>query len=417
MNKILTLFHLSKINLLRNKGRSFLSVLGVMIGVATVLSVMSIGESIKGLVINQVNSFGTDWVQAEVKVPSTEHASSENAGGIAQGVTITTLKIDDAEAVKKLENIKDYYGGILSQNNVNYQDYNSSVMVFGVSAPFLDIDAAAEIAQGRFYTDEEERSLSRVVVLGSKITEEIFGDENPIGKTIRIERSNYKIIGVMAERGASFFIDFDSMVFVPLRTVQKLILGVDYVTYFIFQVRDGSQIENTSSQVADVIRDRHDITDPKKDDFAVSTPQSVLGILGTVTGAISILLLLIASVSLIVGSVGIMNIMLVSVAERVPEIGLRKAVGATSKNIQHQFLTESVLITSVGGMLGVVFGLMITGGVALLANKLGLDWPMVFQFRFFLIAVGVSLGVGLAAGIYPAQKAAKLDPIVALGRE
>lgn len=384
---------------------------------ATVLAVMSIGESIKGLVINQVNSFGTDWVQAEVKVPSTAHTSSENAGGIAQGVTITTLKLGDAEEVKRLENVKDYYGGILAQKNINYRDYNKNVFIFGVSAPFIDIDASSEMSQGRFFTADEDRSLTRVAVLGAKITQEIFGDEDPVGKSVRIERSNYRVIGVMAERGASFFIDFDSMVFVPLQTVQKLLLGIDYLSFFIAQVRDVSQIETTAQQVADILRDRHDIDDPKKEDFAVSTPQTALSILGTITGSISILLLLIASVSLIVGSVGIMNIMLVSVAERVPEIGLRKAVGATSKNIKNQFLTESVLITSIGGMMGVIFGFIMISTVALVARKIGLDWPMVFQLKFFFVAIGVSIGVGLLAGYYPAQKAAKLDPIVALGRE
>ncbi len=413
MNNLIALFTIAQTSLLRHKGRTLLSVVGITIGIATVLAIFSTGEGIKYLLESELNAFGTNYIQVEIKVPSTAQASTENATGIGQGVSITTLTLDDAEAIKALDNVTDYYAGVLDQKVVSYQGYDENTFLYGVNAAYIDIDPH-EIVQGRFFTDAEDRSLTQVVVLGATKARKIFGEDNPIGKRIRIGRTNFEVIGVLNEKGANLFFDTDDMLYVPIRTVQRKLIGISHVTFIFAQVADNSIADFTKVQIEDIMRERHEISDPIKDDFAVTTFDEGLAILGDVTGAASILLLLIASVSLLVGSVGIMNIMFVSVTERTEEIGLRKAVGATQQAIRRQFLLESMAITLVGGVLGVILGVGIIYGVAFGAQSQGFDWPAIFEVHFFVIALGVSIGVGLLAGYIPAQKAARLDPIEAL---
>ncbi len=413
MNKTFSLFTIAKTSLLRHKGRTLLSVVGITIGIATVLAIFSTGEGIKYLLESQLNSFGTNYIQIEIKVPSTAHTSTENATGIGQGVIINTLTLDDAQAVKELDNVTDYYAAVLDQKIVSYQGYDENSFLYGVNASYIDIDPH-EIVQGRFFTDAEDKSLTQVAVLGATKATKIFGDENPVGKRIRIGRTNFEVIGVLNEKGANLFFDTDDMIYLPIRTVQKKLLGINHVSFIFAQVERNDIADFTKAQIEDILRERHEITDPIKDDFAVTTFEEGLSILGDVTGAASILLLLIASVSLIVGSVGIMNIMFVSVTERTEEIGLRKAVGATQQAIRRQFLLESMAITLLGGLLGVILGIGIIYAVAFGAQSQGFDWPAIFEPHFFVIALGVSIIVGLLAGYIPAQKAARLDPIEAL---
>ncbi len=378
---------------------------------------LSAGQAIEEFITSQVTTFGTDWVEVEVKVPSAGKTSFENAGGIAQGITITTLTLADAKAVAKEPNIKNYYVGNAGQEVVSYKDKNKVSMIFGVSASFIDIDTG-EIAEGRFYTDAEEKGLAKVVVLGSSIKESLFGDEDAIDKKIKINRQNYRVIGVMAERGTAGIFSMDDMIFMPSLTMQKLVLGIDYVTFIFAQLNDNSIAQQTADDLTLLMRDRHNITDPVRDDFAVTTAQEALDILGTVTGAIRLLLLAIALISLIVGGVGIMNVMYVSVSERTFEIGLRKAVGAKYSNILNQFLTEAIIITFLGGLVGVGLGIGISFLISYIAtNFLGFTWHFYLSLSYLLLAVGMSVIVGILAGLYPARQAAALDPIVALRQE
>lgn len=413
MNRLFTTILISRKNLWRHKGRTLLSVIGVTIGIATVLAIFSIGKALEYLLEGQLTSFGTDYIQVEVKVPSTAHTSSENATGIAQGVVISTLTLNDAEDIKKLDNVIDYYGGVLDQKIITYQNYDENSFIYGVNAAYITIDPH-EVVQGRFFTDEEDKSLAQVVVLGSAKAEKIFPNENPIGKRIRVGKLNFTVVGVLSEKGANLFFDTDDMLYIPIRTVQKKLLGINHVTFIFNQVRDVSIADFTALQIEDILRENHNITDPQKDDFAVTTAEQGLAILGNVTGAASVLLLLIASVSLLVGSVGIMNIMFVTVTERTAEIGLRKAVGATAHNIRLQFLIEAMFITGLGGLFGIGLGVFLIMGIAQLATSFGFDWPVVFELHFFIISFGVSVAVGLLAGYIPAQRAAQLDPITAL---
>lgn len=410
MNKWISEILLSLRNLNRNKGRTFLSILGVTIGIATVLMIFSIGESIRTILIAQVSSFGSDYIQVETR------ESSNNSSTGSLGAAITTLTIGDAEAIKKSGMTRDYYGALMSQKVASYKEFNKNVFIYGVSSSFYGIDPI-QLSSGRFYTTEEEESLERVAVLGASVAEQMFGNEDPIGKRIKVGGINYQILGVFEPKGGSLFFDLDSFVYIPLKTVQRLVLGVNYVN-FIFNLKAYDiNPEEAAEEVRRVLRERHDITDPTKDDFNVATAQEAMDILGGVTDGISILLLLLASISLIVGAVGITNIMYVTVTERVPEIGLRKAMGATRKNIQNQFLQESVIITLLGGVVGSLIGTILIVLVAWIARSQNFDWPIVILPQYYLISCGVAAFVGLIAGFRPAQKAAKLDPIVALRRE
>lgn len=396
-----------------HKGRSALTVLGLVIGVTSIILVMNLGQGIKGFVLGQLEVFGTDYLQVEIKVPSTSKTSSSNSIGIAQGISITTLKIEDAEAVLEHPNIRGYFAGVMGQEVASFEDENETATIWGVTSGFFDL-YATPVEYGRGFTDEEDKSLSRVVVLGSGIRDDLFPNREAIGERISMDNKKFTVIGVMEEQGNALFMDMDSLIIMPARTLQKQILGIDHLQFFTAYLNDANQTDATAEDVTEILRDQHDITDPDKDDFSVTTSEEALAILGDVTGAINLLLVAIAAISLVVGGVGIMNIMYVSVSERTYEIGLRKAVGATRSNILWQFLMEAVFLTLSGGLLGVLFGTLLSVLGALGAQAAGFEWQYTFSLMGVVIAVGFSVVVGLLFGIYPARQAAAMTPVEAL---
>lgn len=400
----------------RHKLRAALTILGITVGITAVIVVLSAGRAIEDFIIGQVTMFGTDYIEVEVKVPSTEHVSSENAASMAQGVTITTLKEKDADELRKIANVSDVYSGQTGQAVFSYRDQNKVTLIFGVTSSFDAIDSG-EVDRGRFFTDAEDKSLARVVVLGSNLKKKLFGEDDALGKQIKVGKQNYRVIGVMKERGSAGVFSFDDIAFLPLRTTQKLILGIDYIQFIFLQVKDTSLTDVTVDDVTLRMRELHEIDDPKKDDFAVMSATEVLALLGTITGAIKILLFALASISLIVGGVGIMNVMYVAVAERTFEIGLRKAIGAKRNDILNQFLAEAVVVTFLGGVAGIIIGTGLSYVMSVVANSFGYGWKFHFSPQYILLAVGVSVLVGLISGIYPARAAARLEPIVALKKE
>ncbi len=396
-----------------NRLRTFLTVLGIVIGISSVIVILSAGQALKGYVIDELNAFGSGIIQVEVKVPSAEHTSSENAVGLAMGVSITTLKESDAEAIATLPNIEKVYSAVMGQAVVSYKGEDKVTYLYGVSADFINIDTS-EVAEGRFFTKEEDEALAPVVVLGSEIKEKFFGPDEAVGKYIKVGRRNYKVIGVMAKRGSAMFFNWDEMIYLPLRTLQKRVMGIDYITFLVAQMKDPSLDQETKREIEALLRQRHNISSPDKDDFAVTTQEEMQEMLDVILGGVQLLLLVIASISLLVGGIGIMNIMYVSVAERTYEIGLRKAVGASQHDILWQFLWEAVVITLLGGVVGMVLGVMAAIFLTDLAHSYGYNFSFTLPWWSLVVAVGFATAVGLVFGIYPAKKAAALHPIDAL---
>ncbi len=402
----------------RNLLRSMLTGLGIVIGIAAVIIVISAGQGMKGFILEQFNQFGTNFLEVETRVPST--GSIESGGSVmarATGTVITTLTLDDMEAIRKIPNIRSVYGGQFAQDIAVAPNGNKkTVNIFSTTSTMLEIDNS-KLAAGRFYTEEEDISLAKVVVLGSNLARDLFEDVDPVGQKIKIKQYNFEVIGVFEPRGF-VFMDYDSFVYMPIRTLQKQILGIDYISFVIGQYEDKDKLPETVADVKALMRERHNIDpeDPDKDDFIVSTSEDVEDILDTILGGFTILLIALAAISLIVGGVGIMNIMLVSVLERTFEIGLRKALGAKRQQILKQFLTEAI-ITGLGGISGIIIGVVISLLISVGAASLGFVWPFAVPLYGIILAVGFSTICGLVFGIYPARRAANLDPIEALRYE
>lgn len=414
---ILNLSFSTAIHTLRaNVGKTALTVIGITLGIAMVIIVFSAGEGMKALVLGQIASFGDNWIHVEVKIPSTKHFSQENSSGQAGGVTITTLTEADAKAIARLSNVADMYTAITSQAVVSYANEKERPMIFGVSPSYERIDAG-QIEFGRFFNDSENASAAEVAVLGSAIKEDLFGNLDAVLEHIRVNGKTYQVIGVMEEQGVSGFFNVDEIMFLPVRTVQKKILNVNHVLMMLAQVKNPDLSDGTAEEIRAVLRDRHDISNPDKDDFAVNTQKESQAIVGTIFLGITWLLVGLAAISLVVGGIGILNVMYVSVAERTYEIGLRKAVGATSRAILYQFLVEAIMLTLAGGLAGIILGALVSFAVAFGARSFGLDWPFHLPPLSIIISVGFSATVGLIFGIYPAKQAAALEPMVAIREE
>jgi len=426
---IISSFKLALVSFSAHKLRTSLAVLGVTIGISSIIVVFSAGEGLKGLVLNQVEAFGTDTIQVEIKVPSSKKglaSERQSAAAILQGAQVTTLSLDDLEDIKKLTNIVDAYGVFMGQETITYKNEIHSPFIWATSSSFIDIDST-EIDYGRFFTKAENNSLVPVVILGSKIKEKLFGFSDPIGKKIKIRNTRFEVIGVVKERGALMSFDFDDFVYVPIKTMHKKVLGIDFLLNIIMQVNNIDLIEETIDDVKMTLRINHNISQPieesdgwmntGKDDFRVMAMTEILETFDTISLYLTWLMLAIAAISLIVGGISIMNVMYVIVNERVSEIGLRKAVGAKYKDIMFQFLTESVLITFAGGIMGSLLGAGISFVIAVVANSTGMDWNFVLPIKAFLIAGLFSLIFGILFGTTPAKKAARMDPVQALMHE
>ncbi len=400
----------------KNKGRVIMTIFGITIGIAMVIIVFSAGEGVKGLIMGEISSFGNNWINIEIKVPSTSKNSHVNALAIAHGVSITTLNIRDAEEISKIKQIKYLYAGVTSQSIVTYKNEKKRPLIFGVTPDYHKIDKG-KIEFGRFYTQSEEDSSAQVVVLGHSIAEDLFGNDNPIGKMIKIDKKSFRVIGVMEKRGVSGFFNFDETAFIPLKTTQIKLLGINHILWIIAEIYDDANGEYVAEEIRSIVRSRHDITDPDKDDFAVTTMEEALEIVNNILFGITWLLIALSLISLVVGGVGIMNVMYVSVAERTFEIGLRKSVGASKEDILFQFLTEAVLITFLGGIIGIIIGILISFIISFIATSQGLEWVFRIPISAILISVIFSSIVGLVFGTSPAINASKLNPIDAIKKE
>jgi ABC-type antimicrobial peptide transport system permease subunit len=400
----------------KSKLRASLTVFGILVGIAMVVIVFAAGAGIRGMIMSQISSFGNNWINIEIKIPETGKMSQENARGIGQGVSITTLTSKDADRVKQLPNVEDTYSGLATQAVISVREVNKRPVIFGVSASYARI-TANEIAEGRFFTEEEDQSAASVLVLGSEIKNQIFGNQEAVGNFVKIDGQPFRVIGIFESIGTAGFIDMDSIVYLPIRTVQTSLMGIQHVSWIIAQVKNPAISESTAEEIRSIVRERHEITDPNKDDFSVTTMQESQAIVGNILNALTWLLVALAAISLAVGGVGIMNVMYVSVVERTFEIGLRKAMGATEKHILYQFLIEAVTMTLIGGLFGIVIGVSVSAIVAFAAQQIGYTWPFEISLFSIVLSVGFSTTIGVFFGLYPAKRAAALNPIVALQQE
>jgi len=403
-------------NLLQNKRRSLLTMLGVIIGVSAVIIIVSIGAGAQSLILSQVKSLGSNLI-------GITPGKSEEKGPPAAvfGVSITTLTYDDAQALKNkdiLPHIVAVSGYVQGSANVTWNGNQYTPTLNGVTADYQLVENT-ELASGRFFTEAEERGIAKVAVIGWAIKDEIFNQTDPIGQTIKIKNQSYEVIGVTAKKGVVAFQDYDNQILVPARTMQKLIAGINHLALARIKIDNEVNLNETIEGVKIVLRDRHDIKDQSgnSDDFSVRSAAQALDLLTNITDALRFFLAAMAALSLLVGGIGIMNIMLVRVSSRTREIGLRKAVGASNKDIMFQFLIEASSITVSGGIIGIVIGEIVSYLIAVIAQQLGYDWEFSVSLWSIILAVTVSVSVGIIFGLYPAKKAGRLSPIEALRYE
>ena len=411
-------FKTAIIGLKTNKTRSFLTVLGIVIGIASVILMMSLGDGAQNLILRQIMSMGANNVYVE---PGAFSGGGDMTQQMMEGMEVKTFTLKDIEAIEKNPLVEIVAPIVVSVSRVVYKNNDEKITFFATTPAYNKITDARTIL-GSDFTDFEVQSMSKVAVLGYKIKEDLFEDENPIGKIIRIKKTNFRVIGVMEEQGTQMFQSLDEYIYIPITTAQKFLLGINHVQSSVVKIISQDQIDEAVEDIRLILRERHNIYNPDgdlaKDDFKVVSGKETADIMNTVTSILTLLLSSVAAIALVVGGVGIMNIMLVSVAERTREIGLRKAVGARSKDILYQFLIESVVLTVLGGVLGILLGAIFSYLVSIvLTMALGIQWDFVLSLSSIILAFGVAAVIGLVFGIYPARKAAKLSPIDALRYE
>lgn len=391
--------------------RSVLTALGIIIGVGAVIIMVAVGSGAESRVQDLIKSLGSNLMFV---VPG-----SSSTQGVRQGRgTLTTLTVDDADAmVREIPSVLHAAPVVRGSGQVVFGNLNWSTTIQGIRRDNLEAREWV-IENGRGIRPENLHAASKVALIGDTVREKLFGDDNGVGETIRIKRIPFKIIGNLAAKGETpTGQDQDDLVFIPLTTAKKRVLGGrrvagNRVTFIVVKARSGGELAEAEEAITELLRQRHKIRPGDKDDFGIRNIAELLQKRQESSRIMSLLLAAVAFISLLVGGIGIMNIMLVSVTERTREIGLRMAVGASARDIMAQFLTEAVLISIVGGTIGIALGL---GGAAI-AAKIA-SWPLLVQPGSVLLAFGVAAVVGIFFGFYPARKASRLDPIEALRHE
>ncbi|MDO8509972.1 MAG: ABC transporter permease, partial [bacterium] len=397
----------------RNKTRSFLTMLGIIIGVMAVIIIISVGAGAQSLIVNQIKSTGSNLVGI---LPG--KADPKGPPASAMGIVITTLTNADIRALitPDFPSIIAGTAYVKGADTVNYGELKIDTTFSGVSASYPDVEDAV-VASGRFFSLEEDSGMARVAVIGSGVAKELFSNEDPLDKNIKIKKVNFNIIGVMKERGSASFQNQDNQIFVPVTTAQKLLLGIDHVSFARLKIDTAEQVDPAMEYIRMVMRERHGIDNSNDDDFDVRSMAQGLEVITTITDALKFFLAAVASIALLVGGIGIMNIMLAAVQERTREIGLRKAVGAKNRHITEQFLLETVMITFLGGLIGIVLGVLISFAVSRVAINMGYKWDFSISLGSILLGCSVSIAIGLISGVLPARRASRLDPIEALRYE
>jgi putative ABC transport system permease protein len=369
--------------------------------------VLSAGAGFRSLINAQVNALGSNTLFIQTRVPpTTKNRAASSAAGPStaafSGVQITSFKQRDLDGIAKLNNVAGVYGEVIGQAVVSYGNVDKSTLYYGASA-------------GKCQAEDD--GAAQVAILGDSLAQDLFNQTDPVGQLIHVGTLNFQVIGVYNSLGFAGGGTADDSLYIPLGTAQKKLLGIDYLQIGVVQVQNINLSDVTVSQIKNLMEYNHNITDPIKDDFIVESQAQALDTFNVIFNGITILLIAIAAISLIVGGVGIMNIMYVVVTERTAEIGLKKALGATNSDILNEFLIESILVTVLGGVVGIVFGAFLGWLISLIATSAGLAWTFSVPLYAILLAVGVSAAIGISFGVLPARAASKMDPVEAMRYE
>lgn len=392
-------------SLIANKMRSILTMLGIIIGVAAVIALVSIGNGVKQDIQNSISSLGSNLLMVMPGAPRTPGVRP-SAG------SMKSLKVSDYEAISKLDGVKAASPMTNGSYVVIYQNKNWTTSVSGVSYNYLDVNNWS-MKSGRFLSEKNVQNRERVAVVGKTVVKNLFGDEDPVGAEIRVKNIPFRIIGVLNSKGSGAMgNDQDDMVVIPYTTAMERVEGVDYLRMIYVVGKDENGIDRLQSDIENLLRVRHGIKDTNLDDFNIQNMNSIMETMEETTGTLTLFLGAVAAISLVVGGIGIMNIMLVSVTERTREIGVRKALGATYSVIVTQFLIEAVVISLMGGIIGIALGI---GASKLIGMASGMS--TVISIPTIVMSFAFSMAIGLIFGIYPARKVAKLNPIDALHYE
>lgn len=390
-----------------NKARSALTILGIVIGIGSVIAMISIGQGAQGRIQESIQSIGSNLITV---YPGFQRGFSPVRSSRGQA---TTLTIDDAQAIIDQVPFVAAVAPELSQRyQITQKAQNTNTQVIGTVDTYPEI-RNIEMESGSFISERNVASLVKVAVLGPTTRDDLFGEgTNPIGQTIKINRINFKIIGITKSKGSSGFMNQDDIVFIPLSTAQRFLTGDNYVTSISVQATEERAMSQVQEGVTQILLVRHNIASPEFADFSVLNQADIVQAATQITNTFTILLASIAGISLLVGGIGIMNMMLTTVTERTREIGLRKAVGAKKKDITLQFLSEAVILTFIGGAIGIILGIILAFAVSQFTNI-----PTKVALSSVVLAFGVSAAIGLIFGYYPARRAAQLSPIEALRYE
>lgn len=392
-------------SLVANKLRSLLTMLGIIIGVAAVIALVSIGNGVKQDIENSISSLGSNLLVVLPGAPRTPGARS------SQG-SMKSLKISDYEAIAKLEGVKAASPMTNGSYVVIYQNKNWTTSVAGVNSNFQDVNNWT-MTSGRFFSDKNVQNRERVAVVGQTVVKNLFTDEDPVGKEIRVKNIPFRVIGVLKSKGnGTMGNDQDDTVLIPYTTSMERVEGIDYLRRVYVVAKDDGGIDRLQADIENLLRVRHNIKDTNLDDFNIQNMKSIMETVAQTTGTFTLFLGAVAAISLVVGGIGIMNIMLVSVTERTREIGVRKALGATYSVIVTQFLIEAVVISLMGGFIGIAFGIGASKVIGMVSGM-----STIVSVPTIIMSFAFSMAIGLIFGIYPARKAAKLNPIDALHYE
>ncbi len=394
-------------SLQRTKARSAMTMLGIVIGIMSVILILSIGEAAQTFIVNQVAVFGSDLMFVE------NGPNPLESEGPPSPFVKEVLDMSDYRKLRDQSWIRALTAGMYQSDIVTGAGQDYRVQVVGTTHEEPDL-YLAKTAKGAFFSEDHLNARNRVVVLGHKVAEKIFGQEEAVGRLVRLSGSNFRVLGVMAPGGTRFLQNVDDQVYIPFTAAMDL-YNKKFVQFFAFKV--DIPIEEAKRRVLIVLREQHDILDPKNDEFYVSTQDDVVEQTGQITQILQILLGSIAAISLVVGGIGIMNIMYVSVTERVREIGLRKALGATRGDILGQFILEAFMLTTLGGLIGIALGIALTWLAIQVILQFQTGWSFSVSVPGIVLGVAVSSAIGLIFGFAPARRASMLDPMVAMRKE